>query len=175
ARAKVAWYVRPPDVKTSVLVGATSRATWKPGLAVAAPASRASLRARVKVKPVGARIKVNPPDLDAAARARMSVKVGGDGRMVGRPAAIDHRAQGHGAVKGTVGAGVGAGLHRDARPDADAAAKAAADAKVKADIRAKADIKAKADVKLKAPPPPPPPKAKIEVKGKLDVKGALGN
>jgi len=181
-RAKVSWYVRPPDLKAKVLVGAEARAAWKPGLAVKPPETRANLRARVKIQAPGARIKVRAPDLDAAARARMGVAVGGDGRMVVR----QHAAAGADVrAKAAVGVKVQAPrvdikaprvevkakvetakVQVKGRADAAAAQSAAAKAKLKAGAGAAVDVRAK--VKVKAPPPP-----RIEVKGKVEAKGKI--
>ena len=192
-RAKVAWYVRAPEVKGKVLLGADVKAKWQPTrIKVQAPEPRAKLRAKFRVDTIGTRIKVGPPDLDAAAKARVNVKLGGDGRVIVR----DHR----GAASGAAGAGVK--IKGDVKsavdvrtPDApdvkvkvrdhrDSAAGAAGDAKVKVKgtVGGAADVKGdvKAKVKVKAPEPPKvkvkvkapePPKVKVKAKG--EVKGGI--
>ena len=179
-RGQVAWYVRSPDVKGQVLVGSAARATWKSRLAVRPPETRASLRGRWTVKPIGARIKLRAPDLDAGARARMGVKIGGDGRMD-----VRHHAAAAGDVK--AGAGVKVVVPQvvvpqvevkvkaqadEARMRAEAAADAAARAAAEARAQAKAAADLRVKVKIQAPPPP-----KLEIKGKAEIKGGvkLGN
>ena len=168
-RAAVAWYVRSPDIKGRVLVGTEARGAWKSKLVVRPPESRASLRARWTVPAVGARIKVRAPDLDAGAKARLGVKLGGDGRMDMR-----HSAAAAGDVK--AGAGIKVVVprvdvkvqgHVDAvRAEAAAAASAAA----RAAAEARAQAKAAADLRVKVVIPPPP---RIEIKGKAEVKGGI--
>ncbi len=168
-RANTAWYVRPPTLKSKVLLGGDIKGKWNSKLAIATPSPRANLRASWKV-PVGMKIKVGAPDLNAAANARAKFKIGGPGVQV------DHRANVKGRVDGKVDVrvpqvklpdvkvGVGVKAAGDAKATADAKVKANADAKVKAN----AGIKVKApDVKIKAP----------DVKVKGQVKGGikLGN
>ena len=178
----MAWYVRPPALKSKVLVGGEIKGTWSSKLAIAAPSPRANLRASWKV-PVGTKIKIGAPDLRAAANARAKFKLGAPGAHV-----RDHRANVKGRldgkldvqapqvtlpdVKGQLGVGVkagggagmqvGGGVVRDHRATVDA--KAAAAAKVKANAAVK--VKAPA-IRVKAP----------EVKLEGQIKGGikLGN
>ncbi len=193
ARAKVAWYVRPPTLKAKLLVGANATGTWKSKLAVKPPAPRAQLAASWKI-PVGMKIKVAPPDLSAAATARAKIKLGPDGRLIrdhrvgvnaGMPAAPDVRAD----VKGKVNAKIGGQLHVatpqvnvpdakakigvNVRDHRDAAAGAAV--KVGGDMKAKMNgaVKAGANVKVKVAVPKPPPPPSIKVEGKVKASGGI--
>jgi hypothetical protein len=193
ARAKVAWYVRPPTLKAKLLVGANATGTWKSKLAVKPPTPRAQLAAAWKI-PVGMKIKIAPPDLSAAATARAKIKLGADGRLIrdhrvgvnaGMPAAPDVR----GDVKGKVNAKIGGQLHvatpQVKVPDAkakigvnvrdhrDAAAGAAV--KVGGDVKTKVNgaVKAGANVKVKVAVPKPPPPPSIKVEGKVKASGGF--
>jgi len=193
-RAKASWYVRPPDVKVKVFLGADVKAKYASKIVVKAPEPRATVRAKVKIKPVGVKIKVKAPDLNAAAKARMKVKIGSDGRVLVR----DHRdaavkVKGGADVGITTGADVAGGAdvkvrdHRDeVKGKVDVGAGAAGDAKVKVrdhrdDVKGKveggADVKAK--VKVKAPDvkvkvkAPPPPKVKVKAKGEVKAGGGI--
>ena len=168
-RANVGWYVRSPDIKGHVLVGTEARGAWKSKLVVRPPESRASLRARWTAPALGARIKVRAPDLDAGAKARLGVKLGGDGRMDMRhSAAAAGDVKAGGAIRVVVpSVDVKVKGHVDAaRMEADAAAQAAA----RAAAEARAQAKAAADVRVKIQLPPPP---RIEIKGKAEVKGGI--
>jgi hypothetical protein len=186
-RAKVAWYVRPPSLKAKILVGANVTGKYAHKIVVAAPQPRASIRAAWKV-PVGMKIKIGAPDLNAAASARSRVKLDAGGRIgmrvgggVGGGAGLDVR------DRVNIKAGVGGGL-KVATPKVDVKVRnnvdAAAGAKVK--VKGKLDaaaggaagmggvIKAKVQapqvkVKIKAP--------EVKVKAKGEVKGGfkLGN
>lgn len=160
-RARVGWYVRPPDAKATVLVGMPVKGKLESKVKVMPPQSRASLRATVKAPDLGTKVKVAPPHAEVGGAVHGEVKS---------------------EVKGTVGAGadVAVDAKLEAEKKAKAAAEAAAAAKAKAEAearaaaeaaaKAKADIKAKADVKVKVTPPPPP---KVEVKGKIEAKGGV--
>ena len=76
ARAKVAWYVRVPSPRAHIYVGANVRGKYESRLAIKGPQSRASLRGGWTV-PVGAKVKVAAPDMQAAATARARVKLRG--------------------------------------------------------------------------------------------------
>ena len=185
-RAKIAWYVRPPTLKANILLGANITGKYASKLDVRPPEPRAAIAAAWTV-PVGMKIKVQPPDLSAAANARAKIKLGADGRLVA-PAV---------GVKG--GAGVGVGV-----PDVKGGAKVgvgikAPDVKVKvkapdvkakvgvhtgaavkagADVRSKVDGAVKAGVKVKAPEvkvKAPEVKVKGEVKGEAKGGFKLGN
>lgn len=73
-RAKVAWYVRVPSPRAKIYVGANVRGKYESRLAIKGTQSRASLRGGWKV-PVGAKVKVAAPDMQAAATARAKVKL----------------------------------------------------------------------------------------------------
>lgn len=194
-RARVGWYVRPPDAKASLLVGVPVKMQVKHGLAVGAPRPRADLGGGWKTR-VGGRVQVGPPDLAGAAKARMKVKVGAGGvlvrpavvRAVPPPSAADVQAKIDAAarvkgdikappppavdVKGAAGAHVGGHMDGHAhgkgeviKPD-----------RVKPDRRAPgagAGASGDADVKIKLKVPAPPPPPKVEVKGKVDAKAKL--
>ncbi|MBA3454262.1 MAG: hypothetical protein H0T42_14310, partial [Deltaproteobacteria bacterium] len=191
-RANTGWYVRPPTLKSKVLVGTDLKGKYDYRLKVAPPSPRADFHASWKV-PVGMKIKVGAPDLDAGAKARASWKVGaGAGAKVNAPdvrgnmkgkldvnapdvrgdakakfdAKVDVRAP---DVKVNV-PDVKAKVDVNVKAQQDAAARAQADLKAKADLaaKAKADIKIKApEVKVKAP--------SFKVKGEAKGGIKLGN
>ena len=179
-RAKVAWYVRPATLKGTAFVGAPIKGSWKSNLQVSAPQPRAALAASWKI-PVGMKIKVGAPNLDAAAKARASAKF--DGPNMHAPK-IDAK----GAVGGHANAGVDAKAKINGKLDvkaptvdvkvptvdvkghAGAAVNAGADAKAKVDSA----VKAKAEVKIKAPEIKPPA-VKVDVKAKASGGFKLGN
>jgi hypothetical protein len=148
-RARVAWYVRPADVRTRFVYGADVKAKWAPRVKVNPPAARADLRAKLRVRmpDVGVRIKIGPPNLDAAAKARMKVKIGPNGVLV-----RDHRAA-SGGISGAAAAGA------DVKGGMDAKVKGGMDVKVKVP-----DVKGGVDVKVRD--------HRDDVKGKVD--GAAG-
>jgi hypothetical protein len=182
-RANVAWYVRPPSLKAKILVGAnvTGRVAHK--VVVAAPQPRASIRAAWKV-PVGMKVRIGAPDLNAAAAARARVKLDAGGRIgmragggVGGGAGLDVRDRVN--VKAGVGGGVkvvtpkvdvrvrehvGAGVKVKGKLDVGAGGAAKAGAGIKAKVQAP-----QVKVKIKAP--------QVKVKAKGSVKGGfkLGN
>ena len=80
-RAKVAWYVRVPSPRAKIYVGANVRGKYESRLALKGTQSRASLRGGWKV-PVGAKIKVADPDMQAAATARARVKLKAPDKVV---------------------------------------------------------------------------------------------
>jgi ferric-dicitrate binding protein FerR (iron transport regulator) len=84
-RAKVAWYVRPPTLKSTAFLGAKVTGNWQSKLTVQPPQPQAALAATWKI-PVGMKIKIAQPDLSMAANARAKVKLGADGHLV-----RDHR------------------------------------------------------------------------------------
>lgn len=197
-RAKVAWYVRPPQLKSNLLVGANVTGKWNSKLDVQPPQPRAQLAAMWTI-PVGIKVKIAPPDLSAAATARAKVKIGANGELI-----RDHRmdvAMPSGNVKadikgkagvavpdvkGKVGAKVGVGVavpdvkagvgvnvrdHRDAAVGVGAKAGGDIKAKVGGAVKAGADIK----VKVNVPKPPPPPAVKVEGKVKASGGFKIGN
>ena len=194
-RAKVAWYVRPPQLKAKALVGVNATGAWKSKLDVRPPEPRAKLAAMWTV-PVGMKIKVAPPDLSAAAAARAKIKIGADGRLI-----TDHRVgiappDVKGDLKGKVGAKVGVGVPDvkgkvDAKvvvPDVkakigvgvpDVKAKVGGGVKAGADAKAKVGgaVNAGANVKVKVNVPKPPPPPAIKVEGKVKASGGfkIGN
>lgn len=202
ARAKVAWYVRPPALKAKALVGVNATGAWKTKLDVKAPEPRAKLAAMWTV-PVGVKVKIAPPDLSAAANARAKVKIGANGQLI-----RDHRVgvaapdiRGgltgdvpKGTVKGVIGApdvkakvgakvGVGVAVPdvkgkvgvtvRDHR-DAAAGTTGAA-VKVGGNAKARIDgaVKAGANVKVKVNVPKPPPPPAVKVEGKVKASGGF--
>jgi hypothetical protein len=192
-RARVGWYVRPPELKAKVFLGADVKAKYTSKIVVKAPEPRATLRAKVKVKPVGVKIKVNPPDLKAAANARLKVKLDGGRVMIRdhRDATVKVKGGADVVIKGGAGAAGGADVKvRDHRDDVkgkvDVGAGAVGGAKVKvrdhrdevkgsagagADVKAKVKVKAPSvKVKVKAPPPP---KVKVKAGGEVKAKGGI--
>ena len=195
-RAKVAWYVRPPNLKAKALVGINATGKWNSKLDVRPPEPRASLAAMWTI-PVGMKVKIAPPDLSAAANARAKIKIGADGRLVhaagmnvkGGIAAPDVKGDLKGKVgakvgvgvgvpdvKGKVGAKVGVGV-----PDVKGkvGVGVGAGAKAGGDIKAKVGgaVKAGADVKVKVAVPKPPPPPSVKVEGKVKASGGfkIGN
>jgi hypothetical protein len=193
-RAKVAWYVRPPQLKAKALVGVNATGNWKSSLNVQPPQPRAQLAAMWTI-PVGMKIKIAPPDLSAGAAARAKVKIGADGRFVSDHrvgiAAPDVKGSIKGKVaapdiKGKVGAKVGVGVavpdvkagvgvkvrdHRDAAVGGAVKAGGDVNAKVGGAVKAGADVK----VKVNVPKPPPPPAVKVEGKVKASGGFKIGN
>lgn len=201
-RAKVAWYVRPPNLKANVLVGANVTGKWASKLDVQPPQPRAQLAAMWTI-PVGMKVKVAPPDLSAAATARAKVKLDAHGMLI-RDHRMDVKAgmaanapDIKGDIKGKVGVQapevkgkldvkgkvdvavpeVKGKIETNVRDHRDAAAGAAV--KVGGDMKTKVDgaVKAGVDVKVKvkAPPPPPPPSVKVEGKVKASGGFKIGN
>lgn len=177
ARAKVAWYVRPPELKAKAFVGVKVKAVVKPKIVVGARAPRARVRVHggdaAKVV-VGAKVKVRAPDLSLAAKARAKVKV--QGGVIVR----DHRGAGV-AVPDAPDVGVKVRDHRDAAADVKGSVKGKADVKVRdhrgqaADVKGK--VKAGADVKVKVKAPEVKVKVKapkVKVKGKAEGKVKVG-
>ncbi|HEX5061386.1 MAG TPA: FecR family protein [Kofleriaceae bacterium] len=189
-RAKVAWYVRPPNLKAKVLVGTNVSGQWKSKLDVQPPQPRAQLAAMWTI-PVGMKVKIAPPDLSAAATARAKVKLGADGQLI-RDHRVDIAAPSANVkadikgkvavpdVKGKVDAKIGVGVpdvkgkigvnvrdHRDAAVGAGVKAGGDVKAKVGGAVKAGADVK----VKIAVPKPPPPPSIKVE--GKVKASGGI--
>lgn len=171
-RAKVAWYVRPATLKATTFIAAPVKAAWQSKLTVGAPQPRAALASSWKVA-IGTKVKVAPPDLDAAAKARATARF--DAPTVNAPkvdakgavdakanAAVDAKAK----VTGKVDVAVPPPPKVDVKAQAGATAKAGADVKSKVDgaVKANADVKVKApEVKVKAP----------EVDAKVKAKGGV--
>ncbi|HEY5933257.1 MAG TPA: FecR family protein [Kofleriaceae bacterium] len=188
-RAKVAWYVRPPSLKAKILVGTNVTGNYASKIVVAAPQPRASIRAAWKV-PVGMKIKIGAPDLNAAATARSRVKLDAGGRIGmrvggGAGGGVNVRdSMGGGVnvksglgggvkvvtpkvdvkVKNHVDAGGGAKVKLKGKLDAAAGGAAGAGGVIKAKIQAP-----QVKVKVKAP--------EVKVKAKGEVKGGfkIGN
>lgn len=120
-RANGGWYVRPATLKGNVLLGGQVAGKYTTKVKATAPEPRANLRAAWKI-PVGMKVKVAAPDLDAAARARAAVKLGAGGRLDYGVHVRDHRdaaAQAAGGVRVDApdvkgAAGVQVRDHRDA-------------------------------------------------------------
>ncbi|MGE0872178.1 MAG: FecR domain-containing protein [Kofleriaceae bacterium] len=172
-RANVGWYVRPPAMKAKVLLGTPPSATYAAKLKMSAPTPRANLRASWRI-PVGMKVKVAPPNLAVAAKARASWKVGAGAHLgagaTPAPPAMDARARVKVAVPAPaarvkvavpdVKAGLGVKVKAGANAAAGAKANASGGAKAAAGVRIKAP-----EVKIKAPQV----KVKGEVKGKLKI------
>lgn len=80
-RAKGGWYARAASPRAKIYVGANVRGKYESHLAVKGSQSRASLRGGWKV-PVGAKVKVADPDMQAAATARAKVKLRPEPKVV---------------------------------------------------------------------------------------------
>jgi FecR protein len=143
-RGKVAFWVRPPQLKSKALLNAEIKAKVAPAFAVRPPQARGQLKAPAGFA-LGHKIKVAPPDLDAAAKARASWTLAGSAPAV------------EGSAKRELSAKLPA-------PHAlDANAKLSAKAKLKApEAKAKLSVKGKLDV----------PDAKATVAAKTRALGA---
>ncbi len=165
-RAKAGWYVRPPTLKSKVLLGADLRGKYDTRLKVSAPEPRANFRAAWKV-PVGMKIKIGAPDFDAGAKARANWKLGAGAGASGNAKAkvgakVDVRVP---DVKVKVKVpDVKAKVDANLNAAADAAAEARAKAKAAADVKVKVQAP---QVKIKAP--------SIKVKGEAKGGFKLGN
>ncbi|HUS28044.1 MAG TPA: FecR family protein [Kofleriaceae bacterium] len=189
ARGKVAWYVRPPTMKATALVGANVQSNWESKLKMQPAMPMADLHAMWKV-PVGTKIKIAAPDMKAAANARASWKADAkwNADVAGQAQGKVHAPNVATDVKGKmevkapdvhvqvpdvnvkgkldVAAGAGAKATADAKAGAKAAANAGADAAGKVDGAVKASVKAP-EVKVKAP--------SVKVEGKAKGSFKLGN
>jgi hypothetical protein len=195
ARGKVAWYVRPPTMKATALVGANVQGNWQSKLVAQPAMPMADLHAMWKI-PVGTKIKIAAPDMKAAATARASWKAdakwNADMKAAGHMQAPDMHGDmaGHMAgdmkgkmdVKGQVKApdvkvqapdvnvkgkvDVAAGAAGKAAGDAKATANASANAATKVEGAVKASVKAP-EVKVQAP--------SVKVEGKAKGSFKLGN
>ncbi len=149
-RARVAWYVRPPTLRSKIMLGSKLEGHYTTKLRVTAPEPRASFIATWKV-PVGVRVKIGAPDLSAAANARAKIRLDGGGRVIVR----DHRPAAAVIVKGKVDAhvpDVKVGGHVEVRDHRDAAVNAGANVKTKVDTAVKVKVQAPVvKVKVKAP------------------------
>jgi hypothetical protein len=176
-RAKVAWYVRPATLKSTTFIGAPVKAAWQSKLTVGAPQPRAALASSWKIA-VGTKIKVDPPNMDAAAKARATAKM----EMPKAPAMAAPKVDAKGAIDAKANAAVDAKAKVSGKVDvavppppkvdvkghADATVKAGADVKSKVDgaVKANADVKVKApEVKVKAP--------EVKVDAKVKAKGGV--
>jgi len=161
-RGAAAFWVHPPDLKATALLGADIKAKVAPVFAVRAAVPRADVKLGWGVD-LGGKIKVAPPDLKAAARARASYQLGVPAVDVRGP---DVKAGVRAKVGGDVAVpDVRGGINARAKvvvPDVKAKVKVVVPdvrAKIKvggdAAARARADLDAKAkagaSVKVKAP------------------------
>jgi hypothetical protein len=161
--------VRPATLKGTAFVGAPVKGSWKSSLQVSAPQPRAALAASWKI-PVGTKIKVGAPNLDAAAKARANVKL--EAPKMNAPKTD---------ASGAVGAAAKINGKLDikapvvAAPSIDVKGKAGAAANAGANVKTQVDgaVKANADVKVKAPVKPPSVKVDAKVKASGGFK--LGN
>jgi hypothetical protein len=145
-RGKVAFWVRPPELKGQAIMGAKAKVKIASAFDARPPVPRGQLKAKGNLS-LGSKIAVKAPDLDAAAKARAQWK----GELTAEATAPALPADFEGQLKGP-------GFKAEADAKLKGAGKAKLDAKAKADASAKAAAKAKAD---------------LEAKGKAGVKGAL--
>jgi hypothetical protein len=178
ARARAAWYVRPPQAPASILVGTDVKVRVQPTVVVKAREPRAKIRGQFRVQPATTRIVVRAPDLDAAAKARMKVKIK-NGVVV-----RDHRAGGAVDVKVREVGGVDVKVrdHRDVggKVDLKAGAGGAVDVKVRdhRDGAGKVDVKVRdhrdkagdGKTKVRVREPKDKAGADAKAKGEVDVK-----
>ncbi len=191
-RANGGWYMRPPTLKSKLLLGTNVTGSYKAKLKVDAPQPRANLRAAWAV-PVGMKVKIGAPDLSMAAKARGNIKLNGGGRLdasmrgagdlngkgkldvkVPDVKAPDLKAKVEAKVKVPtvtvpkvdVRGGVKAGFNASGGARADGAANTAGQAKAGASGGAAAKVKVQVpEVKIKAPEV----KLKGEAKGKIKL------
>jgi hypothetical protein len=150
-RGKVAFWVRPPDIKGQAILGMKAKAKIASAFAVRPPQARGELKAKGGLA-LGHQIAIAAPDMEAAAKARASWK----GELAAP--SVDVPADFEGKLKGP-----GFKAEADAKLKGAAKAKldAKADAKAKADAMAKGAAKAKADLAAKG---------KAHADGMLNVK-----
>jgi hypothetical protein len=176
-RGRVTWYVRPPQVKAKLFIGAPVKGKYVAKIKIKPREPRANLRAKWK-RPVGVKIKVGAPDLTIAAGARSRVKLDGKGRVVVKakggvkgPGAVVIKggdAAGAVVVKGKQGGAVVVKGGGDAAGAVVVKGKKAGDAvKIKAGGGAGGKAGGGAKVKVKTPG------VKVKVKGgaKVDLGG----
>lgn len=182
-RGKVAFWSRPAKLKSTALLNAQIKAQVKPAFAVRPPQARGQLQAKAAFA-LGHKIKVAPPDLDAAAKARASwtapdLEAGADRELTAK---LDRpEAKGKLGAKGKLElpdakAKLGAkGKLELPQAKAKLNAKSKANAAANAAVAAKADAKAKAkagvQLKVKAPEVKPP---QLKAEGKASAKFKLG-
>lgn len=95
-RARVGWYVRPPELRAKLIVGAPPERRYESHLVVAPVAPRAEIRGVFAGPTLGARVHVGPPDYHAAAVVRTKVQLDPRGHVIVR----DHRGPAPVVVKG---------------------------------------------------------------------------
>ena len=93
--------MRPVALKGKALLGFEVKGAWKSGLVVMPAAARAAWRGNLVIRPIGSKIKIAPPNMAAAAKARVAAKLDARGMLVGDVVVIDHRTSTAGAA-GTV-------------------------------------------------------------------------
>jgi hypothetical protein len=185
-RGKVAFWARPAKLKSKALLGAEVKAQVKPVFAVRPPQARGQLQAKAAFA-LGHKIKVAPPDLDAAAKARASwtlagstpdVKAGAERELTAKLERPEAKGKLSAKAKLDVPEAKGK-LSAKAKlelPKAKLGVKSKANAAASAAAAAKADAKAKAKVgaqlKVKAPEVKPP---QLKAEGKASAKFKLGS
>jgi hypothetical protein len=186
-RGNVAFWARPAKLKSKALLGAEVKTQVKPVFAVRPPQARAQLQTKAAFA-LGHEIKVAPPDLDAAAKARASwtlagstpdVEAGAERELTGKLGRPEAKGKLSAKTKldlPEAKAKLGAKAKLE-RPQAKAklGAKSKANAAVSAAAAAKADARAKAkagaQLKVKAPEVKPP---QLKAEGKASAKFKLG-
>ncbi len=170
-RGKLAFWVRPPQLKGKAMLGARVKGKINPSFAVRAPEARGHLKGKWGIA-LGHKIKVSPPDLNASAQARAAWKANATPPSINAKLAADVELP---DVKGKLKASANgkAKLAVDAKAklaaDAKAKAKASADALASAKAKLKAGANASANITVKAPEIKPP-KLKAEAKGSAKFK-----
>ena len=179
-RGKVAFWVRPPELKSKAVIGAKVRGEVSPVFASAVPTARGQLKAKAGLA-LGHKIKIDPPNMDAAAKARAEWKgelpTANADMHANAHAAMPEMPDVHGKaeLKGKAGlkgeAALKAKAHEELKAARDAEAKVKADAHGKADAHAKAAAGMGGNLKLEAPKVEvKAPKVKAEAKGSAKLK-----
>ncbi len=167
-RAKVAWYVRPPELHAKMFVGVRPEGHYESHLTVVAPVPRAEIHGGWHVQ-VGEHVHVAAPDYHAAAVVRAKVKLDPRGHLEvrdHRPGMVHVEEHVGAHVGGDVGIGahVGGGVHiggpvvRDHRE--------VVKEPVVRDHRGGGSVEAGVKVKIHAPPPPT---VKVKVKAGIHL------
>ncbi len=170
-RGKLAFWVRPPNMKCEAILGGHVTGKITPVFAVRAPSARGQLKAKWGIV-LGQKIQLSPPNLKASAQARAGFKADAalkadaampdlKGRLAVKVGLPSVKAKVSGSAKANTK--MAADMKAKAKAQADATSKAAASAQA----RLKAGAGAGASIKLK------PPTIKAEAKGSAGFK--LGN
>lgn len=112
SRTPVAWYTHVPTPRAKIYVGANVRGKYESKLAVKGSQSRAAIRGGWTT-PVGAKVKVGAPDMQAAEKARAKVKLKPETKVAVKVAGV-------GGKVAVDSAGIKANVKSNARTTKDA-------------------------------------------------------